>query len=297
MNAKFILDERWLVKALILAGDSIEILECIADLMEIINEKSNSVLLCCADIYEKDCSNQLVCDVLFGELARNSNSRDVLLRLSAMLHAMDKVDVEKDEQINSDALKILKMFGGGALLFNENITTDWWDIRTMMVVDAENKIEKFYRIQAVSDMISFSELTTYLEDLFPSLYFLPEAKDFSRLGVDHKEFLPTIISHLSYLNDHARKHYLENISLFNRTAASHGVDLSGESSNTRANHKAIRERVRSIKQTEITFELHTKITWNKGRIHFHIGNNLPTSVLEITKEKIIIGIVCEHLTT
>ncbi|MEJ3966482.1 hypothetical protein [Citrobacter braakii] len=297
MNANFILDERWLINSLIVANSSIDIMENIADLIDDINENLNSSILCSSNIYEKECANQQLCDVLFGDLSRNPISRDVLLRLSAKLDAMEKVNIKIDENTDSDALIILKDYGSGALLFNEDITIDWWNPKSMMVVDIKNKIKTYYRILSVNEMISYSDLTIHLKDLFPSLYFLPDAKDFSKLGVPHDSCFPTIINHLSYLNDFARDHYLEDRNSFNRTASSHGIDLSGESSNTRANNRASRERIRTIENTELRFELHTKVTWNKGRIHFHIGNNLPESVSKITDDKIIIGIVCEHLST
>lgn len=298
MNATFILDERWLINALNVIQDSIEVLEHIADLVDDINEKSSSFVLCCSEIYEKECSDQHLCDVLFGDLARHPASRDTLLRLSIMLNSMEKIDIaHDDENIDSDALKILKEYDHGGLIFNGNITADWWKPESMMVINIKNKIEKYYRLQCTHEMISYPELSTLLDDLFPSLYFLPDAKDFSKLGVSHREYLSTIIAHLSYLNDNAREHYLEDRDSFNRTASSHGVVLSGESSNTRSNHSAIRERTRTIENNELGFEMHTKITWNKGRIHFHIGNNLPASVSEITEGKLIIGIVCEHLST
>lgn len=298
MNATFILDERWLINALNVIQDSIEVLEDIADLVDNINEKSNSFILCCSEIYEKECSGQQLCDVLFGDLARHPKSRDALLRLSVMLNSMKKIDIENDdENIDSDALKILKEYDCGGLIFNEDIITDWWKPESMMVVDIKNKIEKYYRLQSIHEMISYPDLSIHLDDLFPSLYFLPDAKDFSKLGVSHREYLRTIVAHLSYLNDNARIHYLEDRDSFNRIASSHGVDLSGESSNTRNNHSAIRERIRTIENNELGFEMHTKITWDKGRIHFHIGNNLPASISEITEGKLIIGIVCEHLST
>ncbi|AER31636.1 hypothetical protein [Pantoea ananatis] len=298
MNAIFILDERWLINALSVIPNSIGHLENIADLVENINEKSNSFILCCSEIYEKQCSDQQLCDVIFGDLARNPISRDALLRLSVMLNSMEMIDITSDNKnIESDALKILKEYDFGGLIFNEDIVTDWWKPESMMVVNEKNNIEKYYRLQSLHEMIPYPELSIHLDDLFPLLYFLPDAKDFSKLGVSHREHLKTIIEHLSYLNDHARNHYLEDRDSFNRTASSHGVDLSGESSNTRSNPSAIRERIRTIEDMNLGFEMHTKITWNKGRIHFHIGNNLPASVSEITEGKLIIGIVCEHLST
>lgn len=298
MNATFILDERWVINALNAAPDSIETLEYITNLVDEINNKSNPLILCSADIYEKDCSNQQLCEVIFGDLIRHPLCRDELLRLSTLLDTLEKFDIELDDDtVDSDALSILKKYGEGALIYNKEVTDDWWIPESMMIVDRKDKIEKYYRIKAVNKNIPFTEFSCHLPDLFPSLYFHSEAKDFSKLGVSHELHLKTIVKHLSYLNDDARNHFLEDGSNFNRIASSHGVNLSGESTNTRGNHRASRERCRIIANTELKFELHTKITWGKGRIHFHIGNNLPESVSNITQGKIIIGILCEHLQT
>lgn len=298
MNANFIIDERWLINAInTIENSSIEIDE-LSELIDEINKKKSSSILYTEGIYEKECGEDILCNLIFGELSRNPSFRDSILHISTLLSQANSVAVElSDDNFDSDALKILNSWGYGALIYNQDVTPPWWNESSMHLVNQKNEINKYYRIQSVTEMISFDELAEHLDELYPSLYFLAEAKDLSKLGVCHTTYFPLIIKHLSYLNDNAQTHYIQDRNSFSQVASAFGVTLSGESSNTRGNQKADRERYKKIENVDIKFELHTKVNWDKGRIHFHIGNNLPANVSAITQDKLIVGIVCEHLPT
>ena len=263
-----------------------------------LTKKNNSTILYTKEIYEKECGTSTFCEMIFGDLSRNPSFRDSILRINTLLGQSDSIAVDSSENdFDSDALKILCSRGSGALIYNEDVLTPWWNEHSMYLVHQNDEIAKYYRIQAICELISFQELQGYLDELYPSLYFLDEAKDLSKLGVYHEEYLSLIINHLSYLNDFAQDHYIQDRDSFSQVASAHGVLLSGESSNTRGNKKSDRERYKKIENVDIKFELHTKVSWDKGRIHFHIGNNLPAEVSAITQNKVIVGIVCEHLPT
>ncbi|HHQ6558688.1 TPA: hypothetical protein ACSTJ0_003297 [Serratia fonticola] len=298
MNVEFIIDERWLINAInTIDNSSTELIE-LCELIDEINKKRSSSVLYTDKIYDKRCGDNILCEVIFGELSMNPSFRDDILRINTLLGQSDTASVNpSDNNFDSDALNILSSWGHGALVYNQEVTVPWWAENSMHLVDKNKEIEKYYRIKSINESISFDEHSEYLDELYPSLYFLPEATELSRLGVRHETSFPTIIKHLSYLNDNAQEHYIQDRNTFSQVASTYGVILSGESSNTRGNHKANRERYKKIGDVDVKFELHTKVNWDKGRIHFHIGKNLPAEVSVITQDKLIVGIVCEHLPT
>lgn len=61
--------------------------------------------------------------------------------------------------------------------------------------------------------------------------------------------------------------------------------------------EAVKERTKKINEEALFFELHTKLSREKGRIHFHIGSSLSEKINNLTGGRLIVGIVCKHLST
>jgi hypothetical protein len=69
------------------------------------------------------------------------------------------------------------------------------------------------------------------------------------------------------------------------------IDFSNESVGTRSSKSKMKKRAARFSMNEVVCELHTKISYNKNRIHFH------SPIREISEHRILIGIFVDHLVT
>lgn len=138
-----------------------------------------------------------------------------------------------------------------------------------------------------------------VDDLFPNLYFNKDTSrlKFSNLSVMEHDFFKWIVESFSYLNDLAVKDYQSNPKDFKARASAQGLDLSPESPNTHRCKKKMMARNIEINGEEVCCEWHVKYKYDKGRIHFHVGQNLSSNIKKYAGDKLIIGIVCDHLPT
>ena len=90
-----------------------------------------------------------------------------------------------------------------------------------------------------------------------------------KLVAEHRD-IPTLIGHFNAASE---------------------FEISPESPRTHKNVAAMRERDADFGVKIIRCEWHLKISPERDRIHFHFGDN------EVAKEKILVGLFCEHLTT
>ena len=131
----------------------------------------------------------------------------------------------------------------------------------------------------------------HLEYGFPKLYFHPELT-FSNFSRSYSENRSTVIEHFEFLNDS----FLSLAEGFEwdmpRIIKAAPINLSDESPLTKKNRDAIRKRDISVGDLTIRCTLHTKLSPQRDRIHFH-----PPVFNDICGDKIIIGIFHEHLPT
>jgi len=134
--------------------------------------------------------------------------------------------------------------------------------------------------------------------LYENIYFSNKSKGskLQTLEVDLNKHLKTILDHLHFLDFYGQNNYIEDKSKFLAFSKSKNINISPDSPKTHKNKKAKNERTININNESLVCEWHTKITPQKGRIHFHFGLNLPKKILETTKKKLIIGLFTGHLT-
>ncbi|WP_233973617.1 hypothetical protein [Pectobacterium versatile] len=296
------LDERWLIDLLNnLFEDTKSILNYL-DLLDKIKQICGRESICYHSVLlEKHCIHGPLCEVIWGDLSRNEEYRDILQRISRTISEADNISVNQENNLSfeSGAQTSLHANKNGGLIYNKEETSNWWNANSMIVIKSIDDIKNLYRTLSVYHAISYHDFSNYLDKAFPDLFFFADAKDFSKacIAEKHDNGLSILIFHLSYLNDYARKDFLEAPAQFEQKARSYGIELSRESSGTKDNKAATRERTKEISGLEIFFELHTKLTREKGRIHFHIGSNLDETILNTTGGRVIIGIICKHLST
>ncbi|HBS5678899.1 hypothetical protein [Klebsiella sp. 141240] len=302
MNIINYLDERWVVELCANIQDNSKELKCFLELAEAVKKScGRSSLSLTSNIWIIKCGHDNLCDILYGPLTQDPDLRDYLLRLARIIDETDSYEIDKPENhaYNSEAHAALHYNKTGGLLYKENEELPWWDDSSMILIDCQDKILSLFRKLPIYHNMGLDEFDSYLEKCFPNIYFLDDARDFSKTDISEKNDtkLSVIIKHLSYLNDHAQYDYLIDPEQFEQKALSHGVELSRESSSTKRNQDAVKERTKKINEEALFFELHTKLSREKGRIHFHIGSSLSEKINKLSEGHLIVGIVCKHLST
>jgi hypothetical protein len=196
---------------------------------------------------------------------------------------------------NSSADCYLNANHGGAISSRQIESSAWWNDKTMYKAENTLDLKHIYRNHIKNSLPAETVIWEFSNVLWSNLYFHPKPPRLSNLKVCLNTYFELIMDHLSYLNDHAFDDYEMDQSKFVTVASSKGVELSGESANTRGDNKAMNQRKIKIENHDVTCELHTKITYNKGRIHFNFDHNLHSDVLKKIKGKVIIGMLVEHL--
>lgn len=249
MNIINYLDERWVVELCANIQDNSKELECFLELAEAVKKScGRSSLSLTSNIWIAKCGHDNLCDILYGPLNQDADLRDYLLRLARIIDEADSYEIEQPEtqEYNSEAHVALHHNKAGGLLYKENEELPWWDDSSMILIDCQDKILSLFRKLPVYHNMGLDEFDSYLEKCFPNIYFLDDARDFSKTDISEKNDtkLSVIIEHLSYLNDHAQCDYLVDPEQFEQKALSHGVDLSRESSSTKRNQEAVKERTK-----------------------------------------------------
>lgn len=302
MNIINYLDERWVVELCANIQYNSKDLEYFLELAEAVKiDCGRSSLYLTSNVLMIKCGNDDLCNILYGPLTQDPDLRDYLLRLARIIDEANSYKIDKSEthEHNSEAHMALYHNKAGGLLYKEYEKLSWWNDSSMILVDSKIKILSLFRKLPAYHNIGLSEFDSYLEKCFPNIYFLDDARDFSKTDISEKNDtkLSIIIKHLSYLNDHAQDDYLTDPEQFEQKALSHGVELSRESSNTKRNQNAVKERTKIVNEESLFFELHTKLSREKGRIHFHIGSSLSEKINRLSRGRLIVGIVCKHLST
>lgn len=170
----------------------------------------------------------------------------------------------------------------------------------------DNKLSnKLYAIRTSSDLQFYArwlirDISQSEEDFF-SLWdrafpLLLKSNDltFKRFDGNYLGLYKDVLNHLVFLNDDFLHIWLgchEDFVCFQRNAKSLGINLSNEGDNTRKNKRKMKQRIASFSKKDVECELHTKLSYDKNRIHFH------PPIETIGGTNVLIGIFVNHLET
>lgn len=168
--------------------------------------------------------------------------------------------------------------------------------RQVFVLNGESAPIGFYRA-ALRVTRNHDALFAQLSRIaFPKIHFAEKLRP-TALGVDLDTHMSTLVDHLAFLGDRYCDMAAEvNWDLFRLTRAAQaaGIDLSDESSNTKGNARAMRQRTVAVLVDGIsrTFScsLHTEIEPTRGRVHFYVDRQAGAHL-------IIVGLFERHLDT
>jgi hypothetical protein len=162
---------------------------------------------------------------------------------------------------------------------------------------------KVYALHSLNDLmlyarwkilnISQSEVDFFSvwDSAFP-LLLKSDNLTFKRFEGNYLALHKDVLGHLAFLNDNFRQIWDScgaNFVCFQRTSKTHGVELSNEGDNTRKNSGKMQQRVARFSGRDVVCELHTKLSWNRNRIHFH------PPIEALNRESVLIGIFVDHL--
>jgi len=271
----------------------------LTDIYESLDEDHVGDIFVNADFYDAQVDGNTIDYYVFEHLDICKDTLRAFARSIGQSIQYEPEDVYNEdvfETSSSSADCYLSVNQGGVISTRPIENNSWWDIETMYKADFRDGLKNIYRSHVKNSRQVETVIWKFSDILWSNLFFYPDPPRLSNLKVCLNTHFELILEHLSYLNDYAFEDYERDQSIFVAEASSKGVELSGESNNTRGNNSAMKERKIKIENHEVTCELHTKITYNKGRIHFHFGNNLHPDVLKKTNGKVIIGMLVEHLT-
>lgn len=232
----------------------------------------------------------------------STTNRDLFLRLSllqrsaSIYSADDEIDLSiflvSDNYVSSSFIQ--NRFAG--FISDRNITScAWWDSNKNFQVSKVDDLLACYRGILFNTHQSYSQLSTYSEQLWPNCYFHNEAKRFNQFGLKEITYLPNLLTHLSYLNDCSQQDYSCGGTAFIQKASVAGVTLSPESPKTKSSQTKMKERDIIINNISVRCEWHTKLHATQGRVHFHEGTGLAKEVIDKTNNRVIIGKFASHL--
>jgi hypothetical protein len=151
-------------------------------------------------------------------------------------------------------------------------------------------LARAYRQFIVDGTKSEDEFFRICDEAFPSLIF-HDSVTFKKLSKKYEALIADVVDHLSFLND-------EFVALGDEEGWDiHGmvgkarVDFSEETGHTRSKEKLVKHRRVAFGNTNIECTLHTKISRQHDRIHFHAPDD------KVAPGKVIIGVLADHLPT
>lgn len=243
-------------------------------------------------------------DLFYSQDALAGEYRDDFLRFNKLLDIcsnFDPIDHYSDEPTLTENFQyfINTKKDVGLLTGNTYNTAPWWESNSMKSINNNFIPIHYYRFYIKKLYIDEDVFWEVTEDIFPNIYFNENKAKlrFSNLGAKDHDTIGWIINTLSYLNDYAISDYLDNPGEFKNRASSKDIDLSPESTSTHKDAAKMKLRNIEISGIEICCEWHAKYKYDKGRIHFHIGQNLSPDIHKTAKNKLIVGFFCEHLDT
>lgn len=245
------------------------------------------------DIEGENLSNKLYCP-------ENAEFRDLVLRLQIMISRLESFpEMVCNSGSVSLGLYFLECEGMGALLScNQPASISWWSDERMSLVSGEELLAGALRKHYMAAKVEEKYFSAFCEGMFPDIYFHESADKIKNLGVSYEDNINSLISYFSYLNDYASDHFdCEEDSVIIANAGSKGVMISPESPKTRRNSKAMEEREVVINGDVLCCEWHAKVTNTHGRIHFYARKHRSDKLKVVTGEKVVVGVMANHLTT
>ncbi|WP_312538610.1 hypothetical protein [Achromobacter mucicolens] len=250
------------------------------------------------EFYLLESGGRNVSEELFSD--RNAEFRDLVLRLQMMISRWSALpEANGDHRGEGVGISLLKGDGYGALLaLTKPESSDWWDDSTMHIVSQSGDLPIALRKHFLEAKIEEKYFPTFCSEMFPDLYFHETPDKLKNLRVSYPEHVRSIVGYFSYLNDFALVHFdADEDRAIIAMAGSKGVSISPESPKTRQNGRAMEERDIEINGEILRCEWHAKVTATCGRIHFYARRGRPENVRIKIGEKVVVGIMVDHLTT
>lgn len=250
-----------------------------------------------SEFYSIEINGENIAQRMFSHYS-DGEIRDLIVRTQTALASCPHFSEAIENKNNAE--ECLEFSQCGSLVSDmppQNKT--WWNEDAMHLVSAPEDVHKAVRKHFVATKIEQKHFPDFSGCMFPNLYWATSPENIKDTGLSYIENIAKIIRHLSYLNDFVSDDFLtssEDNEIIAK-AGSRGVEISPESPQTRHNKIAMRQRTVEIEGESICCEWHTKLDNTRGRIHFHISTGLSDKVRKLVEDKVVVGVVAEHLTT
>lgn len=153
-------------------------------------------------------------------------------------------------------------------------------------------VPEFWRGLFARENVPQSEFFSRMQVAFPELVFA-DSLTFRKFDGGYRDLREWVVEALTVIHDHFATAWTEhegNGHVVQQVLGSHGLDLSPESTNTRANKSVMKQREVSHGGEDYLCEWHAKQHPARNRVHF----SLPDPRLG---DRILVGIFVDHLDT
>lgn len=259
------------------------------------------------DFSQSDKSGDLDRDTLerFLALRKQLDTIDITVSLPASLCDPSGACVREVHESGTAEIIVQKKIAGGecfALLFAGQNGPEVGEGEYILHIDG-NPHNNFYALRIPCDLQFYARwlirnFSQSEEDFFilwdRAFPLLLKSNDltFKRFEGNYLGLYKNVLNHLAFLNDDFLKIWLgchEDFVCFQRKAKSLGINLSNEGDNTRKSKRKMKQRIASFSNRDVVCELHTKLNYDKNRIHFH------PPIAAIGGANVLVGIFVEHL--
>jgi hypothetical protein len=314
---RFVIDESSFVLEGLAAGI---VQECLVDLLELITHCRGDaqVIGRFSEIYQVpiDSSSELH-DLLFAEPAPVALPRDLRVGVATAIERCAIWNLNDDDVVELEARLNGELLGFAPSIVFVHKSVGERTGRSCLVLRCSHRSgERVVEVAGVSRALHFIGTPNDLPCFFRGLFELEEVdertymqlaplafphltfadgldRQFRRFSRPFVSIRQDVTRHLAALNDHweaAFQGYPAPSEVARRMSALANVDMSPESPNTKANHRAWHQRRIVLGGRELYCEWHMKLLPTVDRIHFHPGN-------PAIDRGPIIGIFADHLDT
>ncbi|MFJ2549949.1 hypothetical protein ACIOVF_26275 [Pseudomonas sp. NPDC087612] len=290
------MDEQAIASSLENLPGNIQAFKAIAEALDEITSNEELSLHCIHDYHSFNHNGETFANLLYAHYA-DGDYRDAILMFD--IAAQKASSLQDGRPLETGNIELARANIGGCVSTVDHRAMEWWQEETMCLVNNLTSLTSATRRLFIKMNLLTEQLERLSSIMFPNVHFHADIDSLKRMGLSYRDHTETIIDHLSYLNDHATIDFSNDLPAhIIQLAASKGIDISPESPNTHANAQAMSRRKIDINGTPLVCEWHSKITYNKGRIHFHARPSTHhENILKVSKSKVIVGIIAEHLPT